>query len=43
MLLIQAGLLQLVSAPENLDEPKYQCLCSYSFVETIAKFALFKI
>ncbi|KAL3111756.1 hypothetical protein niasHT_011043 [Heterodera trifolii] len=35
--LVDAGLLQMISAPENLDLPKYRSLCSLNFVEQIAR------
>lgn len=41
MLLVQTGVLQTVSAFENFDEPKYRCLCSFTFVEAIARFDIF--
>ncbi|KAL3125936.1 hypothetical protein niasHT_009465 [Heterodera trifolii] len=35
--LVDAGLIQVISAPENLDLPKYRSLCSLNFVEQIAR------
>uniref|UniRef100_A0A914HMG5 Ubiquitin-like modifier-activating enzyme 5 n=1 Tax=Globodera rostochiensis TaxID=31243 RepID=A0A914HMG5_GLORO len=35
--LVESGLLQVISAPENLDLPKYLSLCSLDFAEQIAR------
>ncbi|KAI3420258.1 hypothetical protein GPALN_003574 [Globodera pallida] len=35
--LVESGLLQVISAPENLDLPRYLSLCSLDFAEQIAR------